>query len=415
MAIIDKKKEMGTVASNNCSDYVRVVNSDEEKKQLKIEKIRKYLLRRLSHFKGVIKLDDFTEQELDEILFNYRTIGKKEAKSFALPIEVLRKIDMSNVSFKDFYARGVDFSELTGVRIDPNQIYDRYYCDVNFSGVKFLDEVSSAFLEGCKFAGSENAVIGDDVRYGGANNFADVTFKAPITSGILNDSNFAGSKGAVIELGEGKVSLIMDCCLKDATIKGNLIGCIIKGADFRGASTSDNEKIELYPEKIAPEDAYASHIKNFSDCHFAGVKFMGPIAGKNLYKMRGADFTGSEGAIIYPDIVFDYDYRDCKLAGVSFIPDMDIVSANLEGADFTGSVGAVINNRQGSIANANLSDTAIRFTDPDVIFDIYGINSATYNGKKFKTVFKDTIAKDYDDPIKTYTKKINAAIVKASE
>ncbi len=322
---------------------------------------------------------------------------------------------MSNVSFDNFCAYHVNFSGMTGVRIDPNKLYNKSARYTVFSGVIFLDEFRDCYIEGCDFCGSKNAVIGDDVRYGGANNFADVTFKAPITSGILNDSNFAGSKGAVIELGEGKVSLIMDCCLKDATINGNLIGCIIKGADFRGASTSDNEKIELYPEKIAPEDAYASHIKNFSDCHFAGVKFMGPIAGKNLYKMRGADFTGSEGAIIYPDIVFDYDYRDCKLAGVSFIPDMDIVSANLEGADFTGSVGAVINNRQGSITNANLSDTSIRFTDLDVIFDIYGINSATYNGKKFKTVFKDTIAKDYDDPIKTYTKKINAAIVKASE
>ena len=53
--------------------------------------------------------------------------------------------------------------------------------------------------------------------------------------------------------------------------------------------------------------------------------------------------------------------------------------------------------------------------DPDDFFAIPGINSATYNGKKFKTVFKETISKDFDDPIKTYTKKINAAIVKASE
>ena len=58
---------------------------------------------------------------------------------------------------------------------------------------------------------------------------------------------------------------------------------------------------------------------------------------------------------------------------------------------------------------------AVKFIDPDDFFAIPGINSATYNGKKFKTVFKETISKDFDDPIKTYTKKINAAIVKASE
>ena len=68
---------------------------------------------------------NFTEQELDEILFNYRTIGKKEAKSFALPIEVLRKIDMSNVSFDNFCAYHVNFSGMTGVKIDPNKLYKK--------------------------------------------------------------------------------------------------------------------------------------------------------------------------------------------------------------------------------------------------------------------------------------------------
>ena len=71
--------------------------------------------------------------------------------------------------------------------------------------------------------------------------------------------------------------------------------------------------------------------------------------------------------------------------------------------------------RKGLIVDANLTDASVKFIDPDDFFAIPGINSATYNGKKFKTVFKETISKDFDDPIKTYTKKINAAIVKASE
>lgn len=142
---------------------------------------------------------------------------------------------------------------------------------------------------------------------------------------------------------------------------------------------------------------------------------MRPIGGKNVYKIKGADFTGSEGVIIHPSVISKYDYSNCKLAGVSFIPGTSISDANLNGTDFTGSVGAVISSSQRSIVDANLTVASVKFIDPDDFFAIPGINSATYNGKKFKTVFKETISKDFDDSIKTYTKKINAAIVKASE
>ena len=349
---------------------------------------------------------------MNEILFDYCNNGR--SKRFALPRDIYKKIDMSNVSFENFRAHRVDFSKLTGVVIEPSKLAGKTCCDVNFSGVKFLGEFSSIFLEGCKFGGSVNAVIGDDVRYGGVNDFTDVTFKSPITYGVLNGSNFAGSKGAVIELGEEKVKLIIDCCFKDATLKGNLIGCIIQGTDFRGANI-DNGKIELYPDKLGVGSIYESDVIDFSDCHFAGVKFMRPIGGKNVYKIKGADFMGSEGVIIHPAVISKYDYSNCKLAGVSFIPGTSISDANLNGTDFTGSVGAVISSSQRSIVDANLTDASVKFIDPDDFFAIPGINSATYNGKKFKTVFKETISKDFDDQIKTYTKKINAAIVKASE
>ena len=261
---------------------------------------------------------------------------------------------------------------------------------------------------------AENSSIGKDVALGEKNVFKDVTFESPITKGNIVSSDFTGSKDAVIELGPDRISSIVDCRLKDATLKGNLIGCIIQGTDFRGANI-DNGKIELYPDKLGVGSIYESDVIDFSDCHFAGVKFMRPIGGKNVYKIKGADFTGSEGVIIHPSVISKYDYSNCKLAGVSFIPGTSISDANLNGTDFTGSVGAVISSSQRSIVDANLTDASVKFIDPDDFFAIPGINSATYNGKKFKTVFKETISKDFDDSIKTYTKKINAAIVKASE
>ena len=59
MEKIDKKNEM---VDRTNSDYVRIVNNTEEEKKARIEKVRKYLRRRLSNFDGIIKLDDFTTE-----------------------------------------------------------------------------------------------------------------------------------------------------------------------------------------------------------------------------------------------------------------------------------------------------------------------------------------------------------------
>ena len=415
---------------------MRLAIDEGKKRKIIIEKVRKELIEVLGKQDKVVKLEGFSTEELNELLFNYVEEGDTKKKIFALPNSILQKIDMSNVSFNNFYAKNIDFGQFTGVRIDPNKLYNKSCFYTSFAGVTFLNGFRSGYIEGCNFTGSKNAVIGDriktrlnrcngvleaenssigkDVALGEKNVFKDVTFESPITKGNIVSSDFTGSKDAVIELGPDRISSIVDCRLKDATLKGNLIGCIIQGTDFRGANI-DNGKIELYPDKLGVGSIYESDVIDFSDCHFAGVKFMRPIVGKNVCKIKGADFTGSEGVIIHPSVISKYDYSNCKLAGVSFIPGTSISDANLNGTDFTGSVGAVISSSQRSIVDANLTDASVKFIDPDDFFAIPGINSATYNGKKFKTVFKETISKDFDDSIKTYTKKINAAIVKASE
>ena len=415
---------------------MRLAIDEGKKRKIIIEKVRKELIEVLGKQDKVVKLEGFSTEELNELLFNSVEEGDTKKKIFALPNSILQKIDMSNVSFNDFYAKNIDFGQFTGVRIDPNKLYNKSCFYTSFAGVTFLNGFRSGYIEGCNFTGSKNAVIGDriktrlnrcngvleaenssigkDVALGEKNVFKDVTFESPITKGNIVSSDFTGSKDAVIELGPDRISSIVDCRLKDATLKGNLIDCIIQGTDFRGANI-DNGKIELYPDKLGVGSIYESDVIDFSDCHFAGVKFMRPIGGKNVYKIKGADFTGSEGVIIHPSVISKYDYSNCKLAGVSFIPGTSISDANLNGTDFTGSVGAVISSSQRSIVDANLTDASVKFIDPDDFFAIPGINSATYNGKKFKTVFKETISKDFDDSIKTYTKKINAAIVKASE
>ena len=145
---------------------MRLAIDEGKKRKIIIEKVRKELIEVLGKQDKVVKLEGFSTEELNELLFNYVEEGDTKKKIFALPNSILQKIDMSNVSFENFRAHRVDFSKLTGVVIEPSKLAGKACCDVNFSGVKFLGEFSSVFLEGCKFGGSVNAVIGDDVRYG---------------------------------------------------------------------------------------------------------------------------------------------------------------------------------------------------------------------------------------------------------
>ena len=291
----------------------------------------------------------------------------RQGKQFALPIEILRKIDMSNVNFADFYADKVDFRGMTGVKIDPNKLYEKNIRGCNFSGVTFLDKFSGGYIDDCNFTGSKNAVILNTVKLGGRNNFGDVTFEGTITKGNIAGSNFSGSKGAVIEVGPGKITSVIDCRLKDAKIKGTFLDCYIAGADFTGACTEAGGKIKIDPNDLAfssfngvyvynfESNNYAGIdlVKNVSGCKFDGVKFtydFGPIYD---FAIAGADFTGSEGAFFFPKAILKNDYHGAKLNGVRFPTDFLITGANLEGTSFKGSVGAVISGLQKSVENAD--------------------------------------------------------------
>ena len=188
---------------------MKIAIGEDKKRKIIIEKVRKELVQAVEKQRNIVKLDNFTADELNEVLFDRLTCDR-QGKQFALPIEILRKIDMSNVNFADFYADKVDFRGMTGVKIDPNKLYEKNIRGCNFSGVTFLDKFSGGYIDDCNFTGSKNAVILNTVKLGGGNNFGDVTFEGTITKGIIAGSNFSGSKGAVIEVGPGKITSVID-------------------------------------------------------------------------------------------------------------------------------------------------------------------------------------------------------------
>ncbi len=402
---------------------MKIAIGEDKKRKIIIEKVRKELVQAVEKQRNIVKLDNFTADELNEVLFDRLTCDR-QGKQFALPIEILRKIDMSNVNFADFYADKVDFRGMTGVKIDPNKLYEKNIRGCNFSGVTFLDKFSGGYIDDCNFTGSKNAVILNTVKLGGGNNFGDVTFEGTITKGIIAGSNFSGSKGAVIEVGPGKITSVIDCRLKDAKIKGTFLDCYIAGADFTGACTEAGGKIKIDPNGLAfssfngvyvynfESNNYAGIdlVKNVSGCKFDGVKFtydFGPIYD---FAIAGADFTGSEGAFFFPKAILKNDYHGAKLNGVRFPTDFLITGANLEGTSFKGSVGAVISGLQKSVENADLTDAAVRFNNPQEVLQMEGVKSARYGNRAFTDVFKESISKEFDEPTKLLIKKINDAV-----
>lgn len=286
---------------------------------------------------------------------------------------------MSNVSFDNFCAYHVNFSGMTGVRIDPNKLYKKSCWGTVFEGVTFLNKFTAGHIEECNFTGSHNAVIGgnsiigNDITLGVRNVFKDVTFGSPIMKGNIVGSDFTGSKGAVIELGSDWVDDIGDCSLKDTTLQGSFANCLIYGAEFSGAKAADGGKVKIDPNKIATTKIYGSEFKNLQGCNFEGVELTAAFAPYNNFMIKKANFEGSEGA--------------------------------------------VISGPQKSIALANLKDVAIEFDDPKEILSTPGIESAGYGDRPwaFSDIFRERIAVEFDEPVKVFMKKINDSVNNANK
>ncbi|CCY79390.1 unknown [Mycoplasma sp. CAG:877] len=349
-------------------------------------RVRKELIEVLGKQDKVVKLEGFSTEELNELLFNYVEEGDTKKKIFALPNSILQKIDMSNVSFNDFYAKNIDFGQFTGVRIDPNKLYNKSCFYTSFAGVTFLNGFRSGYIEGCNFTGSKNAVIGDRIKT-----------RLNRCNGVLEAEN--SSIGKDVALGEKNV--FKDVTFESPITKGNIVS-----SDFTGAHAKNGDKIKLDPFDLAESRVSGQIVRNVGECRFNGVKFTGSFGPIGDFAIRMADFTGSEGAVICPGSVFEKDYCYAKLSGVRFPAGSFIKDAQLEGTKFNGSEGAVISGPQQNMYVADLTDAAIRFNEPNDILYIHGVETAAYDKKAFCDVFNETLAREFEEPAKVYVKRI---------
>ena len=365
---------------------MRLAIDEGKKRKIIIEKVRKELIEVLGKQDKVVKLEGFSTEELNELLFNYVEEGDTKKKIFALPNSILQKIDMSNVSFNDFYAKNIDFGQFTGVRIDPNKLYNKSCFYTSFAGVTFLNGFRSGYIEGCNFTGSKNSVIGDRIKT-----------RLNRCNGVLEAEN--SSIGKDVALGEKNV--FKDVTFESPITKGNIVS-----SDFTGAHAKNGDKIKLDPFDLAESRVSGQIVRNVGECRFNGVKFTGSFGPIGDFAIRMADFTGSEGAVICPGSVFEKDYCYAKLSGVRFPAGSFIKDAQLEGTKFNGSEGAVISGPQQNMYVADLTDAAIRFNEPNDILYIHGVETAAYDKKAFCDVFNETLAREFEEPAKVYVKRI---------
>lgn len=402
---------------------MRIVRTNQDRDKSRIYNIRKYLIKKLKSYDGIVSFDEFTKDELNEILFDYCNNGR--SKRFALPRDIYKKIDMSNVSFDNFEAVNFDFSDLVGVRINPNNLYLLEIKNVDFSNVTFLDEFRNCTVIKTNFQGNagtiidgkhvEGAIFAGGMRYGGENEFADVTFTKPINNVInasISGTDFTGSKGAVIELGLGRVNILKDCCLKDATLSGTFRDCYIEGANFTGAYGGNGGRVKINPNILAFGHLDQRYVRVLDGCCFNGVEFIEDATSHGWFSIYNTDFSGSKGFVISPYNVFRRNYEASVFKGVKFTAD-PITDANLTEANFEGSEGAILEGPQASIALANLTDVSLKFADPfEFCSSLRGVQTATCEGKSFLDAFNEAIANfSENEPTKVYT-KIDRAINK---
>lgn len=295
----------------------------------KIEKIRDEFIEKINNVdEGIHILLNYNPKVLESIIFeteNGKCIfdqhgnRKKEYKVFALPKNVLRKIDFSNIDFSNFKAYEYDFTGLYNVRLNPQTIWERSLKGSTLNGVEFIGPFDGVFLCRTNFSGSKGAVI-EPIKLGRRYRdieivnciFKDVTFIGPIRfiskdldiyfseSMDIAGSDFTGSTGAVIYPNALINNGLSYCILKDATLATpikifkNLVGdkhmINIKGTNFTGAK---QRKLLTTSNMI---QLYCIRNMNFTDTDFNGVHFMNPIADNTI--LNNTSFKGSTGAII---------------------------------------------------------------------------------------------------------------------
>lgn len=158
-----------------------------------IKRLRQVLVEELKDYEGKPITLPFDSKLIEELLFN-KYISYKEFDNIL--IQILPKMNYENVNFKLFNAVEFNFSELQGIKIDPQTIANKNLFGAICKGVEFIGTFDDVNVKCTDFTDSKGAKIYPQrLRYKSLENTicADVEFKGSIEGVNIEGTNFNGS------------------------------------------------------------------------------------------------------------------------------------------------------------------------------------------------------------------------------
>ena len=285
--------------------------------------------------------------DIEDILFDDNF--NKGYRTFALPKEVLEKIDFLNISFEHFKAHDFDFTGLHNVKLNPQETYLRDLSGAKLNGTTITGPFTSVNILHTDLTG---AIVADKEEYK----------KILLRQKLLSELSKV-EPGIHVKLKYD--SRIIDALLFDykekekGTCKSFAIPLELASKidytdiDFDNFNAREFNFSEFYGVKLNPQTIYG---KDLTYCKFKGVTFIGNIGNFYGTKIDHSDFTGSVGAYIDPMQLHHecdwnheevIDVNSCKFTDVYFIGNFGFEKDSkykliIHFCDFTGSHGAKI-------------------------------------------------------------------------
>ncbi|MBP3766117.1 MAG: pentapeptide repeat-containing protein [Bacilli bacterium] len=206
---------------------------------LTVEELRKNLRSKLEHYNFPKPyLLDIDKEIYREIMLN------KEDNSFAIPFDLVKKLDLSNFSFDNVNIRFLNFKGSTGVVINPENVYNKDLSYCVLEGAKIEGSMDDAIIYYTNFKGTEGIKINPQKIRG--KNLAgavltDTTITGPLDGVYIRGTVFTGSSGAIVDLDKIYKHDIKHTELTDAKI--------ISG-DLALSDDSDYDKLDFEEQKV---------------------------------------------------------------------------------------------------------------------------------------------------------------------
>ncbi len=78
---------------------------------------------------------------------------------FAFDIELMKKIDFTGISFDNFKAENIDFTDFHGVVLNPETLYKQKIIDCKLNGVKINGSLNNCDCSNTDFTGSIGGIM----------------------------------------------------------------------------------------------------------------------------------------------------------------------------------------------------------------------------------------------------------------